>query len=156
VNNGIILIGSSAPRIGAAHLLRRSNRGRTDALLSALPGRTIKRWPMRSPRSGRGVFAPLGGIHLADHRSQRYLTLGRRHPEIISGSYTTYYLHMYKRGGSIPSHPFGRHAFGSTLNNIIALRPTPQYFAMAARRSKPGESSQLIAGKHSDIPCMTT
>jgi glycosyltransferase involved in cell wall biosynthesis len=67
---------------------------------------------------GTGVFPELRLVHLIpkERVSPRYLLA------LYQAACTTHYLLTYKWSGSIPNHPFGRHALVSTLKNIIMLR----------------------------------
>lgn len=78
---------------------------------------------------GTGVFPELKLLHLIpkERVSSSYLL------KLYQAGCTTHYLLMFKWNGSVPCHPFGRHALGNTLNSMIVLRGVErqQYLANA-------------------------
>ena len=89
---------------------------------------------------GTGVFPELKLLHLIPRErvSTTYLL------KLYQAGCTTHYLLMYKWYGSVPSHPFGRHALASTLKNFIVLRGLQRQRYLANARATL-EARQIIA-----------
>jgi glycosyltransferase involved in cell wall biosynthesis len=80
---------------------------------------------------GTGVFPELRLVHLIpkERVSLSYLL------KLYQASWTTHFLLTYKWIGTIPSHPFGRHALLSTLKNLIMLRGLQRQQYLATGRA---------------------
>jgi glycosyltransferase involved in cell wall biosynthesis len=92
---------------------------------------------------GTGVFPELKLLHLIpkDRIAPDYLF------KLYQAGCTTHFLLMYKWRGHIPYHPYGRHALGSTISNLVLLRGLERRQAIANNRAAL-EARRAIAAVH--------